>query len=98
MCMYARIADIYTFSFIFLFYFLFIKRKVSEEMPFSSEVFRIYSDNFRKNGYNFGRNSNNFGIYADKLRMNFARKSTKNTPKSACFLTCKISVFSLVAS
>lgn len=41
--------------------FLFIKRKVSEEMPFSSEVFRIYSDNFRKNGYNFGRNSNNFG-------------------------------------
>ncbi len=98
MCMYARIADIYTFSFIFLFYFLFIKRKVSETMPFSSELWERNSNNFRKNVLYFGRNKNNFGIYADKLRMNFARKSTKNTPKSACFLTCKISVFSLVAS
>jgi len=60
--------------------FLFIKRKVSEEMPFSSEVFRIYSDNFRKNGNNFGRKRDNFGSYCYKWGSNFARKMLKKRP------------------
>lgn len=52
----------------------FIKRKVSEEMPFSSEVFRIYSDNFGIYGDNFGRNSDNFRSYHYKWGRNFEQK------------------------
>lgn len=94
--MYARIVELIYF-FLFFFYFFFIKRKVSEEMPFSSEIWERNSNNFGKNGYNFGRNSNNFGSYANKWVRNFSRKSAKNAPKSAYFLAPKIIVFSLVA-
>ena len=95
-CMYARIDELIYF-FLFFFYFFFIKRKVSEEMPFNSEVWERNSNNFRKNVNYFGRNSNNFGRYKDKWVRNFARKTAENAPKSACFLTLKIIVFSLVA-
>lgn len=55
--------------------FLFIKRKVSEEMHFSSEVWVRNSDNFRKNGNNFGRNRHNFGSYYNKWVRNFDPKT-----------------------
>ncbi len=51
--------------------FLFIKRKVSEEMPFSSEVFRIYGNNFRSYAYFFRS-------YCNKWGSNFCRKMLKN--------------------
>ncbi len=49
--MYARVSTRYIPFYRNILYisFSFIKRKVSEEMPFSSEVFGIYSNNFRKN-------------------------------------------------
>ncbi len=93
--MYARIVDLYTF-FLFFFYFFFIKRKVSEVMPLNSELWGRNGNNFRKNVLNFGRNSNNFGRYKDKWVRNFARKTAENAPKSACFLTPKIIMSSLV--
>lgn len=83
-CMYARIVENNNSLELFIFFyrntlvFLFIKRKVSEEMPFSSEVFRIYWHNFRKNGNNFGRNRHNFGSYCYKWVRNFDRKMPKN--------------------
>lgn len=77
--MYARVSTRYIPFYRNILYisFSFIKRKVSEEMPFSSEVFGIYGNNFRKNGNNFGRNSNNFGSYSNKWGRNFARKMVK---------------------
>lgn len=60
--MYARIVELIYF-FLFFFYFFFIKRKVSEEMTFNSEVWVRNGNNFRKNVLNFGRNSNNFREY-----------------------------------
>lgn len=57
--------------------FLFIKRKVSEEMPFSSEVFRIYWHNFRKNSNNFRSYVYFFGSYCYKWGRNFGSKMLK---------------------
>lgn len=96
MCMYARIADIYTFSFIFLFYFLFIKRKVSETMPFSSELWERNGNNFRKNVLYFGRNKNywgrnavNFGKYCLNLGKNGYKWGNKNAERFAPGLRSK---------
>ena len=65
-------------------------------MPFNSELWVRNSNNFRKNVLNFRKNCNNFGRYMDKWVRNFARKTAENAPKSACFLTLKIIVVSLV--
>ena len=77
--MYVRVST----RIIYLFYrntlvFLFIKRKVSEEKVFSSEVWVRNGDNFGKNGYNFGKNGYNFGSYCNKWGRNFGRKTVKN--------------------
>lgn len=66
-------------------------------MPLNSELWERNSNNFGKNVLNFGKNCNNFGRYKDKWVRNFARKTAEIAPKSACFLTYKIIVFSLVA-
>lgn len=85
-CVCTRVStNQYIYFFLFFFYFFFIKRKVSEEMPFNSELWVRNSNNFRKNVLIFRRNKNKFGKNSYKWVRNFARKTAKNAPKSACF-------------
>lgn len=82
--MYARINES-IYIYIYIFYFSFIsflsKRKVSEEMPFNSELWVRNSNNFRKNVVIFRRNKNKFGKNSHKWVRNFDRKTAKNTLK-----------------
>lgn len=68
--MYARINESIYISFYFSFIYFFIKRKVSEEMPFNSELWVRNSNNFRKNMLIFRINKNYWGRNAAKFGIN----------------------------
>ncbi len=82
--MYARIDENNNSLELFLFYrntlvFLFIKRKVSEEMPFSSEIWGRNGNNFRSYAYFFRSYAYFFRSYCYKWERNSDAKMAKNS-------------------
>lgn len=98
MYMYARIVEINIFLFYFSFIFFFIKRKVSEEMPLTSE-------DWGRNAITSERmviTSEEIGITSEVIRINgeviLTEKQLKNTLKSGIFEVVKIMCFSCFSS
>lgn len=65
-------------------------------MPFSSEVFGIYSYNFRSYFHSFGSYCYFFGSYSNKWERNFARKMAGRSGFGGVEIASVFNVFAII--